>query len=56
MTNERRQELKNGMLACLDDTDEQSHMIADEILCEICKDSGYKDIVDVYNKIEKWYE
>lgn len=37
-----------------DDT-EMAHIQADEIICAVLEELGYKDIVDEYNKIYKWY-
>ena len=34
---------------------EVAHSTADEILCELLLEMGYKDLVDEYNKIDKWY-
>lgn len=34
---------------------EMAHFIADDLLCEILNEIGCKDLVDEYNKIEKWY-
>ena len=34
---------------------ECNHINADDILCDMLIELGYKDIVDEYNKIFKWY-
>ena len=34
---------------------EKDHSKADEILCTFLTSLGYKDIVDEYEKIHKWY-
>ena len=34
---------------------ESDHEYADEILCELLKDLGYKELVEVYEKLPKWY-
>ena len=34
---------------------EKAHVDADDILCEILVKLGYEDIVEIYNRIEKWY-
>lgn len=34
---------------------EIAHCSADQILCNILEELGYSDIVEEYNKIEKWY-
>jgi hypothetical protein len=53
-------ELKNSYLERLkeikEDFDiERAHSLADDLLCEILVDLGYKEIVDLYKTIEKWY-
>ncbi len=37
-----------------DDT-ECAHVEADNILCELLEKLGYKDVVEKYNKVSKWY-
>lgn len=34
---------------------EMSHIEADEVLCELLCHLGYSEVVDAYNKIDKWY-
>jgi len=34
---------------------EINHGIADEILCNLLEDLGYKEIVNEFRKLEKWY-
>jgi len=34
---------------------EVPHCEADDILCELLISLGYKDVVDEYEEIEKWY-
>ena len=34
---------------------ELAHVNADELLCDLLIELGYKKIVRIYNKIEKWY-
>lgn len=34
---------------------ERNHSNADELLCLLLKELGYTDIVEAYEKIEKWY-
>ena len=34
---------------------EIDHLIADELICEFLISLGHKDIVDEYEKINKWY-
>jgi hypothetical protein len=31
------------------------HAEADKVLCEFLKSLGYEDVVEEYQKIEKWY-
>lgn len=34
---------------------EHSHSTADSLLCELLLELGYKDIVEVFQNLEKWY-
>lgn len=34
---------------------ESAHSAADGILCEILEALGYDEVVNEYNKIDKWY-
>ena len=34
---------------------EAAHGDADKILCELLIMLGYKEVIDAYSKIEKWY-
>ena len=34
---------------------ESAHADADTILCNILIELGYKELVDLYNKVDKWY-
>ena len=35
--------------------EEQAHINADNVLCDLLTELGYEDVVHEYNKIEKWY-
>ena len=34
---------------------EGGHIEADDILCEVLKDLGCQEIVDAFEKLDKWY-
>jgi hypothetical protein len=34
---------------------EQSHQIADELLCELLTELGFSDIVSLFEDLDKWY-
>ncbi len=34
---------------------ERGHVEADNILCELLKELGYSDVVEEFEKIDKWY-
>lgn len=34
---------------------EHAHVRADEILLELLRTLGYADIIEAYNRIDKWY-
>jgi len=34
---------------------EENHVTADDLLCELLEQLGFKSVVDLYHKIDKWY-
>lgn len=34
---------------------EGAHVDADNVLCKLLVDLGYKDVVKAYNLVDKWY-
>ncbi len=34
---------------------EDAHSDADEILCELLISLGFKELIEIYNEIDKWY-
>lgn len=34
---------------------EGAHASADEVLCDLLKTLGYADVVEAWDKIDKWY-
>lgn len=34
---------------------ESAHVDADQVLCDLLKALGYKQVVEEYDKVEKWY-
>jgi hypothetical protein len=49
-------EIKSKMIECLDNGDtEVTHIIADELLCELLKHLGYDELIEIYEKVDKWY-
>jgi len=64
LTDIERQEYLNKLQECLnlstakflfERDQEKAHIDADDILCEILIKLGYSDLVDLYNRIEKYY-
>jgi len=44
------------MQECVDTYDEEvAHVNADKLLVEFLTELGYKDLVDKFNKVGKWY-
>lgn len=44
------------MKALRDEWDiEKAHGKADDILCEALKQLGYNELVELYEKVDKWY-
>jgi hypothetical protein len=39
----------------VDSDDEQAHMDADDVLCELLSEIGYSDVVAEYKKVRKLY-
>ena len=37
------------------DNTEDAHYNADGILCDLLKKLGYKDVVEVFHEVSKWY-
>lgn len=35
--------------------EENGHMEADDVLCEYLKELGHEEIVNEFNKVNKWY-
>ena len=34
---------------------EAAHSDADDIICELLQSLGYSDVIDEFNKVDKWY-
>lgn len=34
---------------------EQAHGLADELMCKVLTQLGYKKGIDIYNSMEQWY-
>lgn len=44
------------MKECVNNGDtEVAHLDADDILCDVLTQLGYKELVDLYEKVKKWY-
>ena len=44
------------MKKCVNNGDtEVAHLDADNILCDVLTQLGYKELVDLYEKVKKWY-
>ena len=44
------------MNECLNNGDtEVAHINADAVLCDVLTQLGYKELVDLYEKVKKWY-
>ena len=44
------------MKECVNNGDtEVAHLDADNILCDVLTQLGYKELVDLYEKVKKWY-
>ena len=44
------------MKECVNNSDtELAHLDEDNILCDVLTQLGYKELVDLYEKVNKWY-
>ena len=44
------------MKECVNSGDtEVAHLDADAVLCDVLTQLGYKELVDLYEKVKKWY-
>lgn len=44
------------MKECVNNGDtEVAHINADAVLCDVLTQLGYKELVDLYEKVKKWY-
>lgn len=44
------------MKECVNNGDtEVAHLEADAVLCDVLTQLGYKELVDFYEKVKKWY-
>lgn len=51
-----REEFRNRMQTIADKRDtEGGHVEADKLMCELLKDFGYGEGVDIFEKMDKWY-
>ena len=56
MTDKKYNEIKEKLKEYAEVSDrEVAHREADWILCELLTELGYKEIVEIYHKIGKWY-
>ena len=47
---------KEKMKECVNNGDtEVAHINADAVLCDVLTQLGYKELVDLYEKVKKWY-
>lgn len=56
--NELLEEYKAKMQDTLDHFDgneEDGHIEADELLCELLIRLGFEEVIDIYNQMDKWY-
>lgn len=55
MDKELNEKYLKRMIECNNYEAEYGHIDADNILCELLTELGYKDIVEVFEKLDKWY-
>lgn len=51
-----KEEFKKRMQAIADIRDaEEGHIEADDLMCELLKDLGYGEGVDIFEEMDRWY-
>ena len=51
-----REEFKNKMQAIADKRDaEEGHIEADDLMCELLRDLGYDEGVEIFEIMNRWY-
>lgn len=50
-----REEAIEKLKKCEDLDTETAHCDADQVLCDLLKSLDYADVVDAWEKIDKWY-
>ena len=55
MRNEILKRLEAARIVSENDDPDQAHRNADEALCDLLTSLGYEDVVEAFNKVEKWY-
>lgn len=57
MASENLKELALEALKVLEDFKdvEYAHVEADKVLCSLLKHEGYEEVVELFNKLKKWY-
>jgi len=48
-------EIKERLKSDPDYDEEFAHPDADAVLCDLLKELGFEDVVELYEKIPKWY-
>lgn len=50
------EEIKNKLILEVESSDtESAHSNADDLLCELLIKLGFKEVVDIYEQVGKWY-
>jgi len=55
MSKDYLQLMKDVKINTKDGDTEDYHIAADKLLCELLIELGYKEVVDEFNKLGKWY-
>jgi hypothetical protein len=50
------EQIKKELEECNDETTDIAHRYADDLLCKLLEYLGHKDIVQIYENIDKWYD
>ena len=50
------EEYTGKMLEAIDNDDKElGHVCCDYVLCELLKEMGFDEVVEIYNRQSKWY-
>ena len=55
MEKKTKQDYIQDLIDCKNSDIEVAHIVADSVLCDFLRDLGHGDLVDEWEKVDKWY-